>query len=83
MELLDPLPTSCKYVLPMLSPNNELFCRSFIVFILDLVGRRKPLLFGAGSFVCTFSILAAIVATNPPTPENNPNAWPVNHTAQR
>ncbi|KAK0495018.1 general substrate transporter [Armillaria luteobubalina] len=55
----------------------------FIVFILDLVGRKKPLLFGAGSFVCTFSILAAIVATNPPTPENNPNAWPVNHTAQR
>ncbi|KAH0585023.1 hypothetical protein H2248_008292 [Termitomyces sp. 'cryptogamus'] len=37
----------------------------FIVFLLDRVGRKKPLVFGAGSFVCTFSILAAIVATNP------------------
>ncbi|TFK40034.1 sugar transporter [Crucibulum laeve] len=38
----------------------------FIIFILDRVGRKKPLLFGAASFVATFSILAAIVATNPP-----------------
>ncbi|KAG6833374.1 hypothetical protein H0H87_007991 [Tephrocybe sp. NHM501043] len=38
----------------------------FIIFLLDRVGRRKPLIFGAGSFVVTFSILAAIVATNPP-----------------
>ncbi|KIK53974.1 hypothetical protein GYMLUDRAFT_921079 [Collybiopsis luxurians FD-317 M1] len=37
----------------------------FIIFILDRVGRRKPLLFGALSFVCTFSIVAAILATNP------------------
>ncbi|CAA7265582.1 unnamed protein product [Cyclocybe aegerita] len=37
----------------------------FIIFILDRVGRKKPLLFGAGSLVVTFSILAAILATNP------------------
>jgi sugar porter (SP) family MFS transporter len=37
----------------------------FIVFVLDRVGRKKPLIFGAGSFVVTFSILAAILATNP------------------
>ncbi|KAF8807060.1 hypothetical protein BYT27DRAFT_7242680 [Phlegmacium glaucopus] len=37
----------------------------FIVFILDRVGRKKPLMFGASSFVVTFSILAAILATNP------------------
>ncbi|KAF9009839.1 general substrate transporter [Hymenopellis radicata] len=51
----------------------------FIIFILDLVGRKKPLLYGAGSFVVTFSILAAIVATNPP----GAPADQVNATAQR
>ncbi|GLB40553.1 putative general substrate transporter [Lyophyllum shimeji] len=38
----------------------------FITLVLDRVGRKKPLMFGAASFVATFSILAAIVATNPP-----------------
>ncbi|KAF8910867.1 general substrate transporter [Mucidula mucida] len=51
----------------------------FIIFILDRVGRKKPLLYGAGSFVVTFSILAAIVATNPP----GAPADQVNATAQR
>ncbi|KAF9485224.1 general substrate transporter [Pholiota conissans] len=37
----------------------------FIVFILDRVGRKKPLMFGAASFVVTFSILAAILANDP------------------
>ncbi|KAG6841474.1 hypothetical protein C0991_010662 [Blastosporella zonata] len=44
----------------------------FIIFLLDRVGRKKPLIFGASSFVVTFSILAAIVATNPPdSPSSN------------
>ncbi|KDQ57000.1 hypothetical protein JAAARDRAFT_280302 [Jaapia argillacea MUCL 33604] len=38
----------------------------FIIFILDRVGRKKPLMFGTGSFVITFSILSAIVASFPP-----------------
>ncbi|EPQ52878.1 general substrate transporter [Gloeophyllum trabeum ATCC 11539] len=38
----------------------------FIVFVLDRVGRKKPLLLGAGTFVITFSILSAIVASFPP-----------------
>ncbi|KAH9481570.1 High-affinity glucose transporter [Psilocybe cubensis] len=47
----------------------------FITLILDRVGRKKPLLFGAGSFVVTFSILAAILATNPlDAPETNASA---------
>ncbi|KAF4614243.1 hypothetical protein D9613_007735 [Agrocybe pediades] len=37
----------------------------FIIFVLDRVGRKKPLMFGAASFVATFSILSAILATNP------------------
>ncbi|KAJ8074284.1 hypothetical protein PM082_012594 [Marasmius tenuissimus] len=37
----------------------------FITLILDRVGRRKPLLFGAASFVALFSVVAAILATNP------------------
>jgi len=49
----------------------------FITLILDRVGRKKPLIFGAASMVVTFSILAAIVATNPPGDLN------VNHIAQR
>ncbi|KAG5636756.1 hypothetical protein H0H81_006946 [Sphagnurus paluster] len=57
-----------------IGPIANLF---FIIFALDRVGRKKPLMFGAASFVCTFSILAAIVATNPP---DDPNA---NQTAQR
>ncbi|KAI3605907.1 mfs sugar [Moniliophthora roreri] len=39
----------------------------FITLILDRVGRKKPLMFGAASFVATFSIVAAILATNPVT----------------
>jgi len=49
----------------------------FIIFIVDRVGRKKPLMFGALSLVVTFSILAAILATNP---LNSPN---VNAAAQR
>ncbi|KAJ4497443.1 sugar transporter [Lentinula lateritia] len=37
----------------------------FILFIVDRVGRKKPLIFGATTFVATFSIVAAILATNP------------------
>lgn len=39
----------------------------FIVFVLDRVGRKKPLLFGALSLSVLFSILAAIVASFPPS----------------
>ncbi|KIK56699.1 hypothetical protein GYMLUDRAFT_47000 [Collybiopsis luxurians FD-317 M1] len=39
----------------------------FILFIVDRVGRRKPLMFGAATFVATFSIVAAVLATNPVT----------------
>jgi hypothetical protein len=39
---------------------------SFIVFILDSVGRKRPLMFGAGSLVALFAILSAIVAAFPP-----------------
>jgi len=46
----------------------------FIIFILDSVGRRKPLIFGASSFVITFSILAAIVACFPPGAGTNKSA---------
>ncbi|KAI0767994.1 general substrate transporter [Trametes elegans] len=43
----------------------------FITLILDTVGRKKPLLFGAGSFVVTYSILTAIVACFPPEQSSN------------
>lgn len=39
----------------------------FIVFVLDRIGRKKPLLFGAASLTVLFSILAAIVASFPPS----------------
>lgn len=39
---------------------------SFITILIDRVGRRRPLLFGSGTFIITFSILAAIVASFPP-----------------
>ncbi|RDX57036.1 general substrate transporter [Lentinus brumalis] len=48
----------------------------FITLILDTVGRKKPLMFGAGSFVVTYSILTAIVASFPPDESGN-------HSAQR
>jgi len=38
----------------------------FIIFALDSLGRKKPLMFGAASFVILFSILSAIVASFPP-----------------
>lgn len=38
----------------------------FIVFALDSVGRKKPLLFGSGMLVALFSVLSAIVASFPP-----------------
>ena len=44
---------------------------SFITLILDTVGRKKPLMFGAGSFVVTYSILTAIVASFPPDQSTN------------
>ncbi|KAI8980052.1 general substrate transporter [Trametes punicea] len=48
----------------------------FITLILDAVGRKKPLMFGAGSFVVTYSVLTAIVACFPPDESTN-------HAAQR
>lgn len=44
---------------------------SFITLVLDTVGRKKPLMFGAGSFVVTYSILTAIVASFPPEESSN------------
>ncbi|KAA1467691.1 general substrate transporter [Dentipellis sp. KUC8613] len=38
----------------------------FITLVLDTVGRKKPLLFGAASLVALFSVLAAIIASFPP-----------------
>ncbi|KAI0042870.1 general substrate transporter [Auriscalpium vulgare] len=38
----------------------------FITLILDTVGRKKPLLFGAAMLVALFSVLSAIIASFPP-----------------
>ena len=46
---------------------------SFITLILDFVGRKKPLMFGAGSMVVTYSVLTAIVACFPPEVNGTPN----------
>ncbi|KAF9223529.1 general substrate transporter [Gyrodon lividus] len=46
----------------------------FIIFILDWVGRKKPLMFGAGSTVILFSILSALVASYPPGADQNLSA---------
>ncbi|KAI0750132.1 general substrate transporter [Daedaleopsis nitida] len=46
----------------------------FITLILDTVGRKKPLMFGAGSFVVTYSVLTAIVASFPPDESTNLSA---------
>jgi sugar porter (SP) family MFS transporter len=43
----------------------------FILFVIDRVGRRKPLIFGAVSLVVLFSILAAITASFPPATNHN------------
>lgn len=53
---------------------------SFITLALDTVGRKKPLMFGAGSFVVTYSILTAIVARFPPEVNGVANT---HHSAQR
>jgi len=52
----------------------------FITLILDTVGRKKPLMFGAASFVVTYSILTAIVACFPPEVNGVANT---HHAAQR
>jgi sugar porter (SP) family MFS transporter len=57
-----------------IGPVANLF---FIIFVLDRVGRKKPLMFGAGTLVVTYTILAAILATNPLDASN------VNAAAQR
>ncbi|KAG8213228.1 sugar transporter [Butyriboletus roseoflavus] len=51
-----------------IGPIANLF---FIIFILDWIGRKKPLMFGAASFVALFSILSALVATFPPGETQN------------
>ncbi|KDR76347.1 hypothetical protein GALMADRAFT_67908, partial [Galerina marginata CBS 339.88] len=55
-----------------IGPVANLF---FIIFVLDRVGRKKPLMFGASTLVATFSILCAILATNPlGSPDSNATA---------
>lgn len=66
MELLGPLRTSCVYHQLNISLPSFTNMNSFIIFILDSIGRKKPLMFGAASFVVLFSILAALVASFPP-----------------
>ncbi|VDB92316.1 unnamed protein product [Peniophora sp. CBMAI 1063] len=46
----------------------------FILFVIDRVGRRKPLIFGATALVVLFSILAAIIASFPPDTNHNASA---------
>ena len=63
--------TSCVYHqrnLALLSLTNV---TSFIIFILDWIGRKKPLMFGAASLVALFSILSALVALFPPGKDQN------------
>ena len=63
MEPSDPSQTSCKAAaFPDASDVLTYSSCSFITLILDTVGRKKPLMFGAGSFVITYSVLTAIVA---------------------
>lgn len=71
MERSAPLRTSCAYHQPNASSLSLTCVTSFIIFILDWIGRKKPLVFGAGSFVVLFSVLAALVASFPPG--ENPN----------
>jgi len=51
-----------------IGPIANLF---FIIFILDSIGRKKPLMFGAASFVALFSVLSALVASFPPGEHQN------------
>ncbi|KAJ3476109.1 hypothetical protein NLI96_g11389 [Meripilus lineatus] len=76
------------YVALGLSPSQSLLVQGiygavgpitnffFITLVLDTVGRKKPLMFGAASFVVTYSVLSAIVASFPPETSTN-------HPAQR
>ncbi|KAI9567330.1 sugar transporter [Boletus coccyginus] len=43
----------------------------FIIFVLDSIGRKKPLMFGAASLVALFSVLSALVASFPPGENQN------------
>ncbi|OCH84054.1 general substrate transporter, partial [Obba rivulosa] len=43
----------------------------FITLMVDTVGRKKPLMFGAASFVVTYSVLSAILALFPPSESHN------------
>ncbi|KAF5386507.1 hypothetical protein D9757_005857 [Collybiopsis confluens] len=52
---------------------------AFILFIVDRVGRKMPLMFGAATFVATFSVVAAVLATNP---VKDVNAKPADPGAQ-
>jgi len=45
----------------------------FITLILDTVGRKRPLMFGAGGITILYSILTAIVASFPPEVNGEPN----------
>ena len=55
--------------------NLTLCCAySFILFLLDRVGRKKPLLLGSLFFVLNFSALAAVVASFPPDTSLNSDA---------
>jgi hypothetical protein len=45
----------------------------FITLVLDTVGRKKPLVFGAGTIAVLYSILTAIVASFPPEVNGMPN----------
>lgn len=54
--------------------QTHIYARSFITLLLDRVGRKRPLLFGAGSLVLLFSALAAIIASFPPATSPNDSA---------
>lgn len=71
MERSGPLRTYCLYHQRNPWQLSLTSVTSFIVFILDWVGRKKPLMFGAASFVALFSILSALVASFPPGEDQN------------
>ena len=72
--------TSCRYSLSHSGSSRSRITGSFITLVLDTVGRKKPLMFGAGSFVVTYSVLTAIVACFPPQVDGVANT---HHAAQR
>lgn len=71
MEQSALLQTSCVYPRPDFSSEALTNTTSFIIFILDWIGRKKPLLFGAGSLVALFSVLTALLASFPPGENQN------------